>query len=224
MPEVQRYPFSMKKMVIFGTGGHAKVIHDILLKQGLYEPAAFFSLEKGIKSFLGIPHFHQEDFSQSSFDMGIVAIGDNWIRSQVVNFILSVKKDFTFVNAIHPSAQIGNNTVFGKGVVVMANTAINPDSKIGSHVIINTSSSIDHDCTISNFASIAPGAILGGNVTVGEYSAISLGAQVIHGMAIGQHSVVGAGSLVLNNIEDKVVAFGCPCKTIRRRAENEKYL
>lgn len=212
------------EVIIFGTGGHAKVVHDIIVKEGKYRPVAFFSLNTGLATFLNLPHFHQDDFKNSHYSQGIIAIGDNWTRSNLATFILSEKKSFTFINAIHPSAQIGSGTVLGNGIAVMANAVINPDSKIGSHVIINTSSSIDHDCKINAYASIAPGAVLGGHVTVGEYSAVSLGAKIIHNVSIGHHSVIGAGSLVLKNVADYVVAFGSPCISMRMRTENEKYL
>lgn len=225
MLEVCRYSFPMMESIaIFGTGGHARVIYDILLKQGRYKPSAFFSLEKGLDSFLGVPHFHQDEFKNSSFSAGIVAIGDNWLRSKVVSFICAEKKDFNFVNAIHPSAQIGEGVTFGSGNTVMANAVINPFSIIGSHVIVNTSSSVDHDCHLGDFSSIAPGAVLGGNVVIGSFSAISLGARIIHNKKIGNNVVIGAGSLVLSNVEDSVVAYGAPCQIIRKRAQNEKYL
>jgi sugar O-acyltransferase (sialic acid O-acetyltransferase NeuD family) len=213
-----------KEVVIFGTGGHAKVVHDILVKEGQYTPVAFFSLENTLQTFLGLPHFHQNSFKQSRYTQGVVAVGDNWTRSKVTKLILSEKNSFIFVNAIHPSAQVGTGVVLGTGNVVMANAVINPYSKIGSHVIINTSSSIDHDCQLDDYSSVAPGVVLGGNVRLGEFSAISLGTKVIHNKKIGKHSVIGAGALVLKDFDDYSVAYGVPCRFIRKRVENEKYL
>lgn len=213
-----------KEIIIFGTGGHAKVVHDILVKEGKFAPVAFVSLDKDTKFFLGLPVHNQADLKKLNFTAGIIAIGDNWTRAQVAKFISTEIPGFNFVKAIHPSTQIGTGVVIEEGTVTMAGSIINPGSKIGSHVIINTNSSIDHDCTIENFSSIAPGAILGGNVVVEVYAAISLGVKIIHGKKIGAYSVIGAGSLVLTDIQEKVVAYGTPCKVIRSRRENEKYL
>lgn len=212
------------EVVIFGTGGHAKVVYDILLKEGLHTPVAFLSLDKNLKTFLGLPHYHQDELSELKYNSGIIAIGDNWTRSNLAKIILAENKNFVFITAVHPSSQLGVGSVIGKGSVVMANTTINPYCQIGDHSIINTSSSIDHDCLIGNFSSIAPGAVLGGNVKIGEFSVVSLGANIIHGKKIGNHSVVGAGSLVINDIEDHVVAYGSPSRVIRKRTEDEKYL
>lgn len=214
----------MENVVIFGTGGHAKVIYDILLRQKHYKPVAFVSLNDTMVNFLGLPHFHQSNLSQLDFNSGIVAIGDNFIRSQVVEFVRSQKPAFNFITAIHPSAQIAEDVVLGEGAVVMANAVVNPGTRVAAHAILNTSSSIDHDCIIGQFASIAPGCTLGGNIEVGEFSAVSLGAQIIHGKMIGAHSVIGAGSLVLDDVESFTVAYGSPCKVIRKRTQGEKYL
>lgn len=214
----------MENVVIFGTGGHAKVVFDILLSQKIYKPVAFLSLNDATPNFLGLPHFNQNLLVQKNFKAGVVAIGDNFVRSQVVSFIKSQVPDFKFITAIHESAQIGNDVVLAEGTVAMANCVVNAGSQIGAHVILNTGSTVDHDCKIEQFASIAPGCVLGGNVSVGEFSAISLGAYVIHGKNIGNHTVVGAGSLVLDDIESFKVAYGNPCKVIRSRTQGEKYL
>ena len=214
----------MENVVIFGTGGHAKVVYDILLKQQLYTPVAFLSLNNSMTNFLGLPHYHQSLLAQKNFISGVVAIGDNFIRNQVVEYIMDNVHGFKFISAIHPSVQIAEGVKIAHGTVAMANTVINSGSSIGSHTILNTGSIIDHDCIINQFASIAPGCVLGGNVEVGDFSAISLGANIIHGKKIGSHTVIGAGSLVLNDIDSLMLAYGNPCKVIRTRTQGEKYL
>lgn len=214
----------MKNIVIIGTGGHAKVIFDILLRQNLYKPVAFLSLNDIMTSFLGLPHYHQSKLDQKDFNTGVLAIGDNFVRSQAAEFVRSQKPKFNFITAIHPSAQIAEDVILGEGSVVMANVVVNPGTYVGSHAILNTSSSVDHDCKIGQFASIAPGCTLGGNVEVGEFSAVSLGSKIIHSKKIGSHSVIGAGALVLKDIESYKVAYGHPCQIVRSRTLGEKYL
>jgi sugar O-acyltransferase (sialic acid O-acetyltransferase NeuD family) len=211
-------------IVIFGTGGHSKVVYDILIKQQKYNPVAFVSLDKGLSTFMGLPHFHQSDLFRIKQSKGIVAIGDNYARAQVSSFILEKRPDFDFVMAVHPSAQVAYGVKIGRGSVVMANTALNSETVLGENVIINTGATVDHDCKIDSFASIAPGCTLGGNVTLGAFAALSLGAKVVHNKKIGIHTVVGAGSVVLNDIADYKIAYGSPCRVIRDRKEGEKYL
>lgn len=208
-----------KKVLVFGAGGHAKVVIDILLAQNQYEIfAAVDSSDRAKASdaqFRGFPLLHQEDRdSWSAIGLGIIAIGDNNTRSQVHREILEQYPDFEFINAIHPSALIGTNINWGHGIAVMAGTVINTSSIIGDHSIINTKSSIDHDVLIGPFASISPGATLCGGVHIGEKTLIGAGAVINPMVHIGKNSIIGSGSVVVKSIADGVTAVGVPCRTI----------
>lgn len=216
----------MKNVVIFGAGGHGKVIADILERKEEYNLLGFLDGGKEVDSeFFGYGVLGDESYLKDNNVYGcIVAIGDNWIRSVVVEKILIVSPNITFINAIHPSAQIGRCVSLGSGNVVMANSIINSDTEIGNHCIINTKSSIGHDNSVGNYVTFAPGTTVGGNGSFGDFSTISLGANIIHGINIGEHTVIGAGSTVVNNIESYSVAFGTPAKITRKRKENDRYL
>lgn len=214
-------------VVIFGAGGHGKVVADILEKKQKYKIVGFLDGGKSVDyEIFGYKVLGDENYLNDIDRIygGIVAIGDNWIRSIIVNKILSIKPDFKFINAIHPSAEIGRGVSFGCGNVVMANAVINSDTKIGNHCIINTKSSVDHDNTIGDFVTFAPGSTVGGNGTYGDYSTVSLGAKIIHGINVGEHTVIGAGSVVVDDIEPYKVAYGTPAKVVRTRKENDRYL
>jgi sugar O-acyltransferase (sialic acid O-acetyltransferase NeuD family) len=214
----------LKDVVVFGTGGHSKVVYDAINKQGVYRVAAFVSLSNDLENFLGIPHFHQSKFSKINLSAGVVAIGDNTVRADLVKFIKSINNNFEFVTVVHPSASIANGVRLGVGTVVMAQVAVNIDTVVGEHCILNTSSSIDHDCRISDFSSVAPRAVLGGNVHIEKLSVVSIGAVVKHGCKIGENSVLGAGATLLSDLQSNAVAYGTPAKFIRSRVLGEKYL
>ncbi len=220
----------MKNIVIFGTSGHAKVIVDILERSSQYSIVGFIDdFKEKNTSFLGYEILGKtEDIPdlivKTNLKGGIIAIGDNWVRKNVRDKIISLAPSFIFINAIHPEAQIAKNVQLGKGIAIMAGAIINSNSIIDDHCIVNTNSSLDHDSIMEEFSSLAPGVTTGGNVRIGKFSAISLGANIIQGINIGEHVVVGAGSLVLENIADSVVAYGTPSKIIRDRKKGEKYL
>lgn len=214
----------MKNIVIFGTSGHAKVVYDILVKQNTFKVVAFVSSNETINTYLGLPHHHQNTLHELEFDSGVVAIGDNATREFLVKFVLNKKPNFKFINAIHPSAQIANDSVMGNGIVAMACSVINSGATIGDHVIVNTKASVDHDCKLEAYVSLAPGVTLGGHVDIKKMSAIGLGANVIHNIKIGEEAVVGAGSLVLKDVEASCVVYGNPSKFIKKRVHGDKYL
>ncbi|MGG4488685.1 acetyltransferase [Metabacillus idriensis] len=218
----------MKKILIFGSGGHAKVVIDIVEKSNEYQILGLIdSYRPPNQSACGYQVIGDESILlniRNEIHGGIVAIGDNWVRKKVVEKILAIMPEFKFVHAVHPSAIIGSSVTIGDGTVVMGGTVINSNTSVSEHCVINTHSSVDHDCRIGRFVSIAPGSTLGGNVTVGDYTAISLGSKVIHSLMIGSHTVIGAGSTVVRDIGSNAVAYGTPAKIIRSRTIGEKYL
>jgi acetyltransferase-like isoleucine patch superfamily enzyme len=54
-------------------------------------------------------------------------------------------------------------------------------------------------------------------VRLGAFSVLAMGAIVVPGISVGEDTVVGAGSTVLDDLPDRVVAYGTPCRIIRAR-------
>jgi sugar O-acyltransferase (sialic acid O-acetyltransferase NeuD family) len=220
----------MDNIVIIGSSGHAKVVIDIVRNERKYNIVGLLDRFRAAgDQTMGCPILgKEEDLPElgklHSVKGGIVAIGDNLVRSKVVALVKEISPGFRFVSAIHPRAVIGADVTIGEGSVVMAGVTINPCSAVGRFCILNTHSSLDHDSMLADFSSLAPGATTGGNCRVGEYSAICIGAILSHGVQVGEHSVVGAGSLVLDSIGSFVVAHGAPARVIRNRKPGDKYL
>jgi sugar O-acyltransferase (sialic acid O-acetyltransferase NeuD family) len=218
----------VQDIIVYGAGGHAKAVIDTVEKDGTYKIAGILDGNKPAgSSFYGYQILGDEGWLSANSEFvtgGIVAIGDNWIRSKVVSKITALQPDFRFITAIHPNASIAKGAKLGDGTVVMAGAVVNSDTIIGKHCVLYTLASVDHDSTTGSFVTLAPRAGTGGNVTIGNYSVISLGANVIHGRAIGEHAVIGAGSTVLSDISSYSVAYGTPAKVVRNRAAGERYL
>lgn len=219
-----------KKVIILGASGHAKVISDIFEQQGEYTILGFLDRAH----YAGTPFFGYEILGRDhdipallkkhSNCYFFVAIGDNWERKLVQEKIIALYPKANFVNAIHPSAQIGRNVSIGNGVAIMGGAVINSGTIIEDFSIVNTRVSIDHDNHLQKFSSIGPGATLGGNVTVGAHSIVGMAATIKHGCQIGQHSLVGAGALVLQSFADNDVLYGSPARFIRKREAGDLYL
>ena len=220
----------MDNILLIGASEHAKVVMDIIEKEGKYEIYGLIDTYKPAgEDVFGYKILGAEDMLVNLFKSGevmggIITIGDNWTRHEMAEKIKSTLPEFNFISAVHPSASIARGVTVGAGSVLMAGVVVNSDSKIGKFCILNTRASIDHDCVMGDFSSLAPGVITGGKVSIGAFSAISLGASIIHGLNIGEQTVVGAGAVVLEDIPDHSVAYGSPAKVIRKRETGEKYL
>src|SRR3989338_575727 len=100
---------SKPKILIFGAGGHARVIIDIVEKQGTYTIAGLIDdtpSKRGTRlenyEILGAT----ADIPQLQANLGlegiIIALGDNCIRSRVTDKVKSLCSTLVYVIAIHP--------------------------------------------------------------------------------------------------------------------------
>ena len=205
------------KIFVFGASGHAKVVLDILERQGRGkvalvvddDPARAGQSLLGYKVAIGRDVLVKRGARTGSV---IVAIGANPARRSVAAWLAA--RGFEFASAIHPAAQIAREVRIGAGSVVMAGAAINPDSGIGMHCIVNTGASVDHDCKLGDGVHVAPGARLCGGVSVGAGAFIGAGAVVVPGRRIGADAIIAAGAVVLKDVPDRAVVAGNPAKPL----------
>jgi sugar O-acyltransferase (sialic acid O-acetyltransferase NeuD family) len=202
-------------LVIFGAGGHGKVVLDAALRAQTKIEFLLDDAPEG-RVLLGkevlAPDAFLAQFPQDwSF---IVAIGLNSKRQDV--FCRLQLQGGKPQSVIHPFTSISSSARIGAGTVVCAGAVINPDASVGRNCIINTLASVDHDCVIEDHVHIAPGARLGGEVLVGEETLIGIGAVVLPGIRIGKKCVIGAGSVVTRDIPDGVTAYGVPAGAVGR--------
>ncbi len=220
----------MDNIIVVGSSGHAKVVIDIVEREGNFKISGVLDRYREIgEQTLGYQVLgREEDLPALIVSHGlkgvIVAIGDNFTRSMVVARVRAVCPSLPFVRAIHPRASIAKGVLVGYGTVIMAGVVINSCCKIGRFCILNTNSSLDHDSVMKDFSSLAPRAATGGNCRIGGHTAISIGAVLTYGVHIGDHSVIGAGSTVLKNLESFRVAYGTPAAEVRQRCMGDKYL
>ncbi|WP_202928973.1 acetyltransferase [Chitinophaga agri] len=195
---------------LYGAGGHAKVILELLELNGL-SCTGIYDEYAGKKQLLGytVSEILDDAYKQPGAAL-IIAVGNNKIRKQLA---YSLAAEWGMV--IHPAANISSRSSIGKGSVVMAGVSINSEASIGQHCIINTNSAVDHDCRIDDYVHISPNAALAGSVQVGEGTHIGIGATVIQGIKIGKWATVGAGTVVIRDIPDYATVVGNPGRIIR---------
>ena len=197
-------------MILYGAGGHGRVILEILESIGV-EIGAIYDDNPKIKSMLGYPVQQLYDLKHVQGEAFMVSIGCNRTRAKVVSKLKGVR----FGVAMDPSARVSKSSVIRAGTVVMPGGTINAASVIGDHCIINTGAVVEHDCHLGDFVHIGPNATLCGEVSIGEGSLIGAGAVVLPGVKIGSWVTVGAGSVVRNDVPDLCTVVGNPAKSIK---------
>ncbi len=206
----------MKRVLIIGAGGHAKVVADILQLCGHH---ILGCLDDNPQSWgtscLGLPVLGAiADYAKYQPDGLVIGIGSNGVRQTLVNRLGEPARAL-WINAIHPRATFAASAKIGRGVVIAAHAVINPNTIIGNHAIINTGATVDHDCQIGDYAHIAPGSHLAGGVTVGAGAFVGIGTSVVPGVAVGEWATVGAGAVVLRAVPARATAYGVPAKEVQ---------
>lgn len=205
----------MERLILFGAGGHAKVVLDALLRGGREvvgliddDPAAIGRLVLGLP-VLGTRAVLTEEWAGAAI---VPALGVNAARTALLDWLRGAPHPLA--SAIHPQAVVGAGVSLGGGTFLAAGAVVNPDTQLGEGVIVNTGASIDHDCRIGRAVHIAPGARLCGGVSVGDETLVGTGAMIIPGIHIGARAVIGAGSVVIRDVPDNARIAGNPARAI----------
>ncbi len=198
-------------LAIFGSGGHAKSIYDIVKNKKVY----FFDKSKkeiqiNNRIFNVIGNHEYMQTYKTKISKTVVAIGNNNIREWYFKYFK--KKKFRFATLIHPKSHISFGSKIGEGSMIMQGSLINTDSIVGKNCIINSNASIDHDCIIKDHTHICPGVIIAGNVKIGRNCWIGLGSKIIENCKIGDNVFVAAGSIVTKNLKSNSFVKGVPAK------------
>jgi sugar O-acyltransferase (sialic acid O-acetyltransferase NeuD family) len=204
-----------EKIFVYGAGGHAKVVIDIIEREGIYDVTFLLDDDLSLKGTTVYGHRvlgGRGELPDAEVRRGIVAIGSNKARRAVSAWLAG--EGVELVSALHPSAQLARGVTVGSGSVVMAGAVINSDAAIGCDVIINTAATVDHDCQVGDGAHIAPGVTLCGNVTIGSGAFVCAGATVIPNVTIGRGALVGAGATVIGDVAAGITVAGTPARPL----------
>jgi acetyltransferase EpsM len=197
-----------KSLIIFGAGGHGKVVFDIAIASG-HKVLGFCDDNPPAENLYSIPVYKtwQKLWCESET---FIAVGSNKTRRALAQRIHEWTR---FSSAlVHPFSSRSPDSKIGIGTLVAPGVVVNAGAFIGEHCILNTSCSVDHDCTIGNFVHIAPGVHLAGNVAVGEETLIGIGAVVLPGIRVGRKVTIGAGSVVRHDVPDGATCYGVPAR------------
>jgi sugar O-acyltransferase (sialic acid O-acetyltransferase NeuD family) len=204
--------------VVFGAGGHGKVVADMLLLRGV-TVAGFVDdrAERTSSRIMGLPVLGNRDWLRRQAAAGPLAVAlgigtNNHGRREAAEFTRSCGAQLLTV--VHPAAVVSPHAHLGPGTVVMAGAVINAEAHVGTGVVVNSGAVVEHDVIVEDFAFLAPNCSIGGAGRVGELALIGLGAVLLPLVSVGAETKIGAGAVVLRDIPAGVIASGVPA-TVR---------
>jgi UDP-perosamine 4-acetyltransferase len=211
-------------VTLIGCGPQAKYVMEILART---DRAVFQVLDPiGRRIGESIGGFTIQPFKEAESLLGsqdnrvkcciTICLSDNRFKGELFKKFDQLAE---IINAIHPESTIASTAKLESGLIINANAVIQPYARLGHGCMIHSGVIIEHDCVVENFVNLAPGVVLAGGVKVGEGTTVCTGAVVVPNVKIGKYSVIGGGSLVLQDIPDRVLAYGTPARIIKELDE-----
>jgi len=211
-----------KRILLIGGGGHCKSVLDSLLELNEYAEIGIVDKKENLgKSVMGVPVVGCDDDLPALFRDGyryafvtVGSIGNPALRIKLFNLLSEFGYEIPVI--IDDSAKVSKHANIEQGVFIGKQSIVNAGALIQKGSIINSGSIVEHDCQIGAFTHIAPGAVLGGEVVVGKNSHVGSNATIKQQIHIGSNSIIGMGSVVSQNIDPNTMAYGNPCRAVKK--------
>ena len=198
----------MKKIIIFGAGGHANSCIDVILEEKKLKIDYIVDDNKTeIKKFnfnvKSLNFFENNHKKNDNLFLGVGLIKNAVKRWKLIKKLQ--RYNLNFVKIISPHCYVSKHSKILEGTVIMHNSVINSKALVREFSIVNTSSIIEHDVLIGKNCHISTGAIVNGGSKIGDHTFIGSGAIVHNGIKIGSNCIIGAGKIVKRNIPSNSV-------------------
>lgn len=211
MLQMREKQFEASAVMIYGGGGHAKSLIELMRACGGIEIAGILDdrLPAGSKvldvpvlgSGAELPQLYRSGLRRAVNAVG--GIGDITPRLSVFQKLR--ENGFTFPTLTHPRGYVESSAQVSDACQIFFNAYVGSDVKVGFGCIINTGAILSHDCELGDYVNISPGAILAGSVRVGERTLIGMGVTVNLGVHIGAGVRIGNSAVVKADVPDNTM-------------------
>lgn len=212
----------MQDIVVFGTGGFGREVHQIIEDlQERGDALNFLGFLDGNKTVHntevhGYPVLGDLEWLRDHPGVMVgMGVGNPKAKRKIMEQITELGAKCATL--VHPLAWVGNRVELDEGAIICAGAMVTTDIRMDRGVIININCTVGHDTHLHDYVTVAPGATISGNVVVGEGTDLGTNSAIIQGITLGEWSILGAGAVVSKDLPANVTAVGIPAKVIKER-------
>jgi UDP-perosamine 4-acetyltransferase len=213
----------IRSFVIWGSGGTAKKLFDILSMSG-DRVIAIFDRDPNAQSVLaGAPIYYGEDGLKEWLASpegrapcnALVGAGSAPGSERIELLNLLLRYGFLTPSVFHPTAFVSPSASVARACQIYTHAIVDANSSLGEACIVNDAARVGHDCVVGHGVNVAPGAMVLGASRIGNHVLIGANAVVMPRVNVGDNVTVGAGAIVLSDLPPNVVAVGNPARIVR---------
>lgn len=203
----------MTTLLIFGAGGHGRVVADAALLAGNWPRVLACDRDPArcVGDLLPGVAVLRPDEALTAATAVHVAIGNAASREKEAASLAPGM----LATVAHPRSSISGHAQVAAGCFIAAQAVVGPGACLGKAVIVNHGAVVDHDVAVGDFSHIAPLAALGGGARIGRRVLVGSGTSVLPGVRVGDDIVIGAGAVVADHLTEPGVYAGVPARRLK---------
>jgi len=220
----------LKKVIIFGTGDFAQLVHYYLTHDSQYEIIAFTANKQFINNekLFGLPVVPFEEieskYPPTDFDMFIAIAYSKINKTRASIFQEAKNKGYDLISYINSKTTTWDDLTIGENCFIFENVVIQPFVKIGNDVIIWSGNHIGHHSIINDHCFITSHVVISGNVIIEPYCFLGVNSTLRDGIHIAKECVIGAGAVILEDTKEKGVYSVNSAKLLPMNSNELKHL
>ena len=209
--EARREWKSGRNLVLFGGGGHAKMLVDLLRQQTSFNLVGIVddAIPPG-ETVMGVPVLGDSSCLEDLLSQGIVLSANGLGSTKNLESRIRVSErlrelGFILPAIVHPRSIVEPSTQLEDGAQILAGAYVGSEAVIEHDCVINTGAIVSHHCQIGPYSTISPGTLLAAEVKVGMRCLVGMGVKVNTGVRIGDGCQIGNGAIIHFDVPERTI-------------------
>lgn len=210
----------MRKLIIFGRGLFAEIVHQYITDDSLYDIVAYVLDDAFVgneNTYLDRPliKFSEVEtlYPSTEHDMFIaISYTDmNKLRQRI--YMEAKAKGYKLISYVSPEATIKTKLPIGDNCFIFEDNTIQPYVSIGNNVILWSGNHIGHHSVVKDHNFISSHVVVSGQCIIESNCFLGVNSTLAHGIKIAKETLIGAGCSITKDTEERAVYV--PAKTVK---------